>query len=186
MYPINMKKKCEVEGCGRDRYARELCKRHDQRLRRGGDPHAPLPEMVPLEERFKAKLAPKDPVTGCIEWVGKGEGQVRAHRLAYELKHGPIPPGMKVCHTCDNPPCCNPDHLCLGTQADNIADRDAKGRQAKGENNGFSKLTEADVTEIRRRLANSEVQRKIAKDFGITPTAVGYIKNGRNWKHQQP
>jgi hypothetical protein len=80
--------------------------------------------------------------SGCWEWTGTrnrdGYGQLklkggkgypfRAHRVAYEAAYGPIPDGMIVCHSCDNPPCCNPEHLWLGTHKDNAADRTAKRR----------------------------------------------------------
>jgi hypothetical protein len=183
-------KTCEVEGCEREHYAKGLCKKHYRRLLAGGDPHAPGRSP---EERLKAKLAPQDPVTGCIEWTGtrnRGYGYIRrdgktirAHRLAYELKHGPIPKGLYVCHRCDNRSCCNTDHHFLGTNADNMADRNAKGRQAKGERSGGAKLTEADVLEIRRRLAAGESQLEISKAFGITRQHVGYIKSGKTWSH---
>jgi HNH endonuclease len=79
--------------------------------------------------------------SGCIEWTGcltaDGYGAItvngrgtRTHRVNWELTNGPIPPDMFVCHHCDNPPCCNVDHLFLGTHADNMADMRAKGRQA--------------------------------------------------------
>jgi hypothetical protein len=145
------------------------------------------------------KLGPKDPVTGCIEWTAgrnkagygrinrgrRGEGTVLAHRLVWELKHGPIPPGMEVCHSCDNPPCCNDVHLYLGTHQENMADRDAKGRgnQVKGEDSGRSKLTTADVLKIRRLLAAGELQRVIAADFGVLHQTVSKIKSGKLWKH---
>jgi hypothetical protein len=152
-----------------------------------------------VQERLEDKLGPKDPVTGCIEWTAgrnkagygrinrgrRGEGTVLAHRLVWELKHGPIPPGMEVCHSCDNPPCCNEAHLFLGTHQDNVADMVAKdrGKHPKGEVHGRAKLTEADVVEIRRRLAAGESQRKIAASFGITQGPVCCIKTGRTWKH---
>jgi hypothetical protein len=144
---------------------------------------------------LKGFVAPQDPVTGCIEWTGsrtkakdkkKGYGQINrggksllTHRLAWELKHGPIPPGMKVCHSCDNPPCCNDEHLFLGTQTDNMADRDTKGRTAKGETHYRAKVSDKDVLEIRRRAAVGERQRVIAADFGIHQSQVSYIKNGK-------
>lgn len=94
---------------------------------------------IPVVERLFAKLEQKP--NGCIEFVGHrsrhGYGRInrdggrdiaRAHRLAWELTHGPIPDGMCVCHSCDNPPCCNPDHLFLGTQRANVRDMVLKGR----------------------------------------------------------
>jgi hypothetical protein len=185
-------KTCEVEGCEREHYAKGLCKKHYRRLLAGGDPHAPGRSP---EERLKAKLAPQDPVTGCIEWTGtrnRGYGYIRrdgktirAHRLAYELKHGPIPKGLYVCHRCDNRSCCNTDHHFLGTNADNMADMVSKGRsnKLKGEEHGRAKLTEADVAEILRRLAAGEFQRVIAAAFGISRAAISKIKAGLTWTH---
>jgi hypothetical protein len=193
-----MKRKCEVEGCDRDHKVKGLCQKHYKRLWRGGDPHTPSCKELSLEERFQAGLVPKDPVTGCIEWTWsrlKGYGQIRrgdkmvkTHRLAYELKHGPIPPGMEVCHRCDNPACCNDEHLYLDTHAGNMADMVGKGRsnQQKGEENGNARLTEADVVEIRRRLAAGEVQRVIAADFNVDASTVRKIKTGKTWSHLSP
>jgi len=148
-----------------------------------------------LEERFKSKLGPKDPVTGCIEWTGyrlpKGYGQISvggrsgkmtlAHRLAWTLKHGPIPEGMKVLHSCDNPPCCNEDHLFLGSTTDNISDKVEKGRCPNGQGHYKSSLTETEVAEIRRRVSSGEKQRKIAADFGVSDTVISKIKSRSSW-----
>lgn len=90
-----------------------------------------------------------DMTADCWEWQGsrnaRGYGQIRkdgryiyAHRAAYELTHGSIPEGLCICHHCDNPPCCNPDHLFAGTMADNMHDRDAKGRNGSYKNRGKS------------------------------------------------
>lgn len=78
---------------------------------------------------------------GCWPWTRStfggygnlrmGKGKILAHRHAYQLTYGPIPSGMDVCHRCDNPPCCRPDHLFLGTHAENMADMVAKGRARK-------------------------------------------------------
>jgi hypothetical protein len=188
-------KTCEVAGCVRVRLAKGLCVKHYQRLRRGIDLHAPGRYDRTPEERFQAGLGPKDPVTGCIEWTGsraRGYGHIKragktvlTHRLAYELKHGPIPEGLDVCHTCDNPACCNTDHHYLDTHAGNMADMMAKGRgnQPKGEAHGKAKLTEADVAEIRRRLAAGEVPRVIAADFNVDASTVCKIKTGKSWSH---
>lgn len=95
-------------------------------------------------KRLNAKLLKgAGPKRECWEWqgtrlpsgygrigiAGKGQGVTDlTHRVAYRIANGEIPPGMEVCHTCDNPPCCNPDHLFLGTHADNMRDMSAKGR----------------------------------------------------------
>lgn len=159
--------------------------------------------MKTIEERFKAKLGPKDPITGCIEWTGalndngygvmgrgrRGEGLIKAHRVAYELKHGPIPDGMGVLHRCDNPPCCNDEHLFLGNQTANNADMDAKGRRSplpvlKGEENGSSILSSNQVIEIKRFLSLGKSQRAIAMAFGVSQATINNINTGRNWSSE--
>jgi hypothetical protein len=89
-----------------------------------------------LDQRLKSKLV-LDPDTGCHLWTGTekgGYGQIAicARRLAWELANGPIPRGMQVLHRCDEPRCCNPDHLFLGTQAENMADMRRKGSGRNG------------------------------------------------------
>ena len=107
---------------------------HYQRWRTHGDP---LEDgRHPLAERLAARLVRTD--SGCLEWTGatlKGYGQIGdggkilyTHRVAYELAYGPLPDGMNACHTCDNPPCCEPEHLFAGTTLDNTLDMIAKGR----------------------------------------------------------
>lgn len=103
------------------------------------------PLSTPFHERFWAQVNKTDT---CWLWTGRmnpvrGYGRcyyrkrdIDTHRIAWELTYGPIPDGLVVCHRCDNPPCVNPDHLFLGTQADNVADKVAKNRQAKGETHG--------------------------------------------------
>ncbi len=97
-----------------------------------------------LQRRLIASSTKSHNATPCMEWQGarlpkgygkigdrrqKGTGWALTHRIAYEAAFGPIPDGQLVCHHCDNPPCCNPDHLFLGTHVDNAADMWAKGRQ---------------------------------------------------------
>ena len=102
----------------------------------------------------------------CWDWkayktqYGYGDFKIngrteKAHRVAYQSMFGVIPVGMCVLHKCDNPACCNPDHLGLGTHADNVADRVQKGRSANGEQNGRSKLTVSDIHEIRCLFQNN-------------------------------
>lgn len=94
-----------------------------------------------------------------------------AHRHAWVLAHGPIPEGLFVCHSCDNPPCVNPDHLFLGTHDDNMADMTAKGRAGV-------KLTRADAEAIR---SDPRSGRAVAADFGVSATTVSNIRRGKTW-----
>lgn len=102
------------------------------------------------------------------------------------MHNGPIPDGMCVCHTCDVRKCVNPEHLFLGTQADNAKDRDLKGRgrAPRGEQHGSAKLSNADVVSIRTFLILGEAQKDIAEFFGVTRQAVSSIKRGRTWRWQ--
>ena len=132
---MNATRTCSVPDCDDAVRTRGMCQKHYDRLRNRGtiEPFAaPSPA-----ERIAAHVAPG--VNGCVEWTGhvdrKGYGrvsiegrQVFAHRVAWELAHGPIPDGLCVLHHCDNPPCCNPAHLFLGTIRDNNLDMSAKGR----------------------------------------------------------
>lgn len=142
------------------------------------------------------------PVTDeCWVWPGyirfDGYGEVRTgaarwltHRLAWTLANGPIPDGMFVCHKCDSPPCCNPDHLFIGTNADNIADMIAKGRTCTGSKHGNSKLTEDQVLEIRsvyrRGIPNNASptsQGGLAKRFNVSRELIRNIVKRRVWTH---
>ena len=104
----------------------------------------------------------------------------RAHRRAFEITHGNIPRGLYVLHSCDNPPCCNPAHLFVGTAADNARDAMKKDRHSRGERNGISKLTAAQVLAIR---SDKRAQIEIAADYGIRQTTVSEIKRGNRWAH---
>lgn len=114
------------------------------------------------------------------------KGKHLAHRMAYHLAKGVDPGALKVCHTCDNPPCCNPAHLFLGTHADNMQDMIAKGRRTLsdqvGENNGAAKLTNADVEKIRAQIAERRTNVAIAREFGVTHHMVSKIRRGRAWR----
>ena len=107
--------------------------------------------------------------------------QVVAHRVAYELAIGNIPNGMLVCHKCDNPPCCNPGHLFVGTNQDNMTDRQEKGRYTSGGQHHASKLSEQDVIQIRARLSSNETPWHIAQDYPVHPTAIYRIRDGKTW-----
>lgn len=135
---------------------------------------------------------------GCWVWHGgrnaRGYGRISfdrksrlAHRLAWVFTNGPILDGLCVCHHCDNPCCVNPEHLFLGTQADNSADMARKGRgrsrPPRGSANHMAKLVESDVIEIRRLLALGIAQTWIGPVYGVTNCAVSLIASGRNWGH---
>lgn len=117
---------------------------------------------------------------GATHFNGK---QQLAHRVSWEIANGPIPQGMCVRHSCDNPVCVNPAHLFLGTKADNSADMARKRRSALGERHGNAKLTETDVRQIREMRAGGTMRRDIAARFAITPEHVDQIVRRRNWTH---
>lgn len=159
-----------------------------------GDTTFPARAVPSLLRRF-AEYAPEGPPDECWPYEGtitkNGYGQinavgieVRAHRLAYVLAHGPIAGDLDVCHRCDNPPCCNPRCLFAGTKAENQHDKGAKGRAAKGERNGGGgKLTSDQVLVIRAALAAGEGPTSIGRRFGVSKTLIMYIRDGKLWSH---
>ena len=116
---------------------------------------------------------------GCFSYRKK---IMRAHRVSYILHRGEIPSGVCVLHTCDVKACVNPDHLFLGTNADNVADRVKKGRSAQGERQGCSKLTSQQVLEI-RLLYPTTKQVTLARRFGVDKNTIYSIMKGETWKH---
>lgn len=187
---------CAVEGCDRSIHLRTWCRRHYDRWRKHGDPtylmFGDLPDDE-IERRFWAHTQKTS--SGCIEYVGGDETKpgwhiriwvrgkrVLAHRQAWQMANGPIPPGIKVCHHCDNPKCVNTDHLFLGTQADNTRDRDRKGRHWTyiGEDVHNAKLTDAAVREIR---ASSETEAALAARYGVRQTTINRVRNRKTWRH---
>ncbi len=112
--------------------------------------------------------------------------QMYASRFAWIITRGPVPNGLVVCHRCDNPPCCNPDHLFLGTSADNVADMIAKGRHRGGGVRGAAHhaavLTEEIVRAIRERVSAGLRTCDIAKEFGLRWGTVDHVVKRRSWK----
>ncbi len=133
----------------------------------------------------------------CWEWVGykdkNGYGSIsinnypnKTHRYVWEIMYGYIPEGMCVCHSCDNPPCCNPKHLWLGTVGENTRDMINKGRKVVkyGEENHHHKLLKNDVLKIRRLYStNKYTQEEIGNMFGVTKSNIECIVNYKSWKH---
>ena len=118
--------------------------------------------------------------------ISMNDHPTRAHRAAWMLTRGAIPAGLVVRHDCDQPLCCNPRHLRLGTVTDNNRDCVLRGRQARGERVAGARLTEANVKDIRRRLLAREKRSDIAAGFGIAQATVYAIQSGRIWKHLIP
>lgn len=163
--------------------------------------------MTELEARFWSKVDRTG--TGCWLWTAgrsrRGYGvfsssqrYVNAHRVAWELTYGAIPPGLLVCHRCDNPPCVNPEHLFLGTAADNARDAAAKGRllcgdenpsrrnreiRPRGEGHANAKLTAAAVLRLREDYRRGFSYRELGVRYGIQRSHVHNLIAGRAWKH---
>jgi hypothetical protein len=151
-----------------------------------------------------------EPNTGCWLWFGatngrKGYGRIifrnkkhQAHRFSYEAFVGPIPSGLFACHKCDNPACVNPDHIFLGTNAENQHDKVRKGRQARGDNAGprlrretrprgeahsNAKLTNEKVIEIREKSLNGMSAVVLAKEYGVSEALIYKIRCKECWAH---
>lgn len=155
-------------------------------------------KIMDFHERFQKNIG-QPSETGCLPWLGikskdgygriytgalHGRKLVNAHRIAYELKHGPIPDGLIVCHGCDSPSCVNVDHLFLGTFADNSSDMVDKKRQACGSRNGRAKLDDEKVIAIRSLYEKGNTsQQKIADMYGVTQYVISRVVRRLYWKH---
>jgi HNH endonuclease len=137
---------------------------------------------------------------GCWEWTAADNGHygvicigykkrrpllVYAHRFSWFVSFGKIDQGKFVCHKCDNKKCVNPDHLFVGTQAENIADMDRKGRRVvsrlPGEKNPKAKLTSENVTEIRARFAHGVSVSELVRAYGVSRSTIWSIRKHKTW-----
>ncbi len=157
----------------------------------------PMPTLTARQLRnLRAKIDKRGP-DDCWPWTAYclpgGYGQFGlqaatylAHRIAYKLAKGD-PGKLYVCHTCDNRKCCNPNHLWLGTRADNMDDMVEKGRAAhlRGVKNGQCVLTRVQVTEIKATLKNYHwgMCGALAKKYGVKLSTISMIKTGKTWRH---
>lgn len=196
---------CVVSGCSRPIYVKKrgLCSAHYNRLISTGSVEDTIKARAPFEQRVWRHIERRGP-DECWPWVAKskvaGYGtisrggrygeKVLSHRAVWELTHGPIPPdgpghhGWVVLHTCDNRACCNPAHLRLGSQTDNVKDMDAKRRRVavvqRGEAHHETKITEDDVRAIRASpLSNTE----LARQYGMWRQTIRNIRIGKTWGH---
>jgi HNH endonuclease len=155
--------------------------------------------MIDPVTQFWARISKSSDTSECWSWQGStapfGYGQIfymkkkfAAHRLSWEIHFGPIPTDLLVCHKCDNPPCCNPEHLFLGNNSTNSLDMHAKGRASivNGEDNGHALLTEDEVRTIRRLYAfrkRGRTAREIAERYSVSPAVIYDAVHRRTWAH---
>ena len=151
----------------------------------------------PVQDRFWEKV---DKSGACWLWRGamyrRGYGvfrlngkNLRAHKFSFEQQHGPIPAGMFVCHHCDTPRCVNPEHLFLGTPADNVRDMMAKGRARftgptqprKHERHHFAKLSELSVQRL-RIVGRALTQERLAALLGMSKQAISAVQRRECWR----
>ena len=128
------------------------------------------------------------PWTGDLNWYGYGRICIWGERwitsrLAWFLTNGKIEKGMSVCHKCDNPPCCNPAHLFLGTTKQNSLDAVTKGRQLKGVEHGMCRLKESEVIEIRKLYPQGNTLKIISERFHISESHASRIILRKSWAH---
>lgn len=179
------------------RYCSLMCARHHR--------------WASVADRFWSFVDCSSP-DGCWPWIGKttsregyGRFSLRAGvrmssgKMTYLITNGKFPEGKPfACHTCDNPPCCRPDHIFAGDTLDNAVDSKTKGRRATGSRNGHhtkpeatlrgeqlgqSKLTDAKVRWALQELALGSTQRAVAKHLQVSYTTINWIAKGKTWTH---
>lgn len=187
---------CSIDGCDRPALSRGWCASHYSRWQRNGSPtdYRYRPQGLSREAAFRHYMPGDPPSSECWIWtstcdepgygiLGFGKRNVFAHRISYEIFVGPIPDGLITRHTCDNPPCVNPAHLLLGTDADNSDDKVSRKRHAHGVAHSHAKLDDDAIREIRTLRAAGRMYKDIAPIYGVHPGTIGGIVRGERWKH---
>ncbi len=182
---------CSAKDCGNKVHSHGLCGKHGRRMRE----HGSLDLPVRVRDNVALFWSKVKKTENCWLWTstlnGSGYGIIYirrgkpygAHRFSFELHKGVIPEGMFVCHTCDTPACVNPEHLWVGTPAENSADMVRKNRKERGSAHYMAKLTEADVVKIRRFVAEGKTQTEVAQEFGVTSSLISAICRRKCWRH---
>jgi len=172
--------------CEKNAIGRGLCRRHYVQASRDGNLQDYQTEnggAHTIERRLLAKYQVTE--TGCWEWTGHrrknkfdygmiwiGDRFRRAHRVSYEIHKGPIPEGLDVLHSCDNPPCINPDHLSVGTRGENCQDAGNKNRLPLNDRHHNTKLSTQDVATIR---SSHQTQKLLSQQFKVTQGTISRI-----------
>ncbi len=186
---------CSIGGCDRPKYAGGLCSRHYNRLRTTGSVDDGERARLSLEQRLWKYIDRRGP-DECWPWTGgvgghgygliglggRGAPKEASHRVAWRLTNGPIPKskrsgyhGTVIRHACNNRRCCNPAHLVLGTQTENVKDMWKPGPHPKGN----ARLTPEQIDAIRKDPRSS---RKLAPVYGVSDAHIRSIRQGRCWK----
>lgn len=169
----------------RGRTPRPVTERFWEKVDRDGPIPAHRPELGPCWV-WTARRNAKGYGTFCLTHRVKGARCILAPRVAYTLAFGFFGPAFRVLHKCDAPPCVRPDHLFLGTVADNNHDMIAKGRYrqgcAPGEAHPFAKLTEAKVIAIRHLRERGATTVELARQFGVHHTTIVRVSNRTQWR----
>lgn len=205
--PPRRERLCSVDGCARKHDGHGLCSTHLHRLRHTGSasPDVPIRErFATAREGFCNVMPDQPPLSGCWLWRGSvlsedepygtfvvARQRFLAHRASYEISVGPIPDGLIVRHTCDNPQCVQPLHFLVGTQADNVQDKVDRSRQSRGPSHTNARgsrhpgaiLSEADVITIRAMRESGSSRALLAAEFSVSPATISLITGRKTWRH---
>lgn len=188
-------RECSVPECNKRARCKGLCNTHDSRVRRYGTLEVTGRRTPPRDpQEILDGYLPDRPDGECWEWRGgiskDGYGVIHragkrrlAHRFTYEQLVGDIPRGKLLRHSCDNPPCCNPEHLTPGTNADNSRDMIERDRSPRGSRHPNARVTEAMVVEMRRKHSDGATMTELARQYGVSLSTASRILRRAGWRH---